>query len=250
MSFERVEIGDAVLYRGDCLEILPALPKVDAVITDPPYDERTHSRARSLKDGGSDIGIDFAPLADFRHLGAMFAASSGWVLAFCALEQFGSYQKAAGPDRWMRAAVWDRPDGTPQISGDRPGQGAEGIAVMHSRETKPAWNGGGQRGLWRFPRNKLDTGHPTTKPLPLMVTLVSLFATGSVCDPFMGSGTTGVACAQLGRKFIGIEIEPRYFDIACKRIEQAYAQGRLFDPKPIQDDYEQVTMFEDKHAAR
>jgi hypothetical protein len=89
-----------------------------------------------------------------------------------------------------------------------------------------------------------DTGHPTTKPVPLMVRLVAKMPGASVIDPFMGSGATGVACAQLGRKFIGIEIEPRYFDIACRRIEQAYAQGKLFDPKPIQDDYEQVTMFE------
>jgi site-specific DNA-methyltransferase (adenine-specific)/modification methylase len=63
----------------------------------------------------------------------------------------------------------------------------------------------------------------------------------SILDPFMGSGTTGVACAQLGRKFIGIEIEPKYFDIACRRIEDAYRQKPLF-PEPIQDSYEQVEL--------
>lgn len=227
----RVEtIGDATLYLGDCLEILPTLEKVDVVITDPPYDERTHTRARSLKAGGSDIAIDFNWLVNFEHLEPMFAVSRGWVIAFCALEQLGAYQAAAGEHRWMRAAVWDRPDGTPQISGDRPGQGAEGIAVMHSRETKPAWLGGGSRGLWRVPRNKEETGHPTAKPVALMEKLVSLFAPQDsvTLDPFMGSGTTGVACANLGRKFIGIEINEKYFDIACKRIEAAYAQGRLF----------------------
>lgn len=227
----RVErIGDATLYLGDCLEILPTLAKADAVITDPPYDERTHSRARSLKGGGSDIAIDFAPLQNFGHLEPMFAASAGWVIAFCALEQLGLYQAVAGPERWMRAAVWDRPDGTPQISGDRPGQGAEGIAIMHSRDTKPAWNGGGQRGLWRYPRNKEDTGHPTPKPVPLMERLVSLFTNAGqhVVDPFMGSGSTGVACAGLGRQFTGIEVDPRYFDTACQRVEAAYSQQRLF----------------------
>ena len=231
MTYRRKEtIGDATLYLGDCTTILPTLPKVDAVVTDPPYDERTHTRARSLKGGGSDIAIDFAWLSDFEHLEPMFGRSAGWVIAFCALEQLGAYQVAAGPERWMRAAVWDRPDGTPQISGDRPGQGAEGIAVMHSRETKPSWLGGGSRGLWRFPRNKDQCGHPTAKPVPLMERLVSLFAAegATILDPFMGSGTTGVACANLGRKFIGIEIEERYFDIACERIAAAYAQGRLF----------------------
>lgn len=226
---EKVQIGDATLYLGDCREILPSL-KADAVITDPPYDERTHSRARSLKDGGSDIAIDFSALANFDHLEPMFAASRGWVIAFCSLEQLGAYQFAAGHDRWMRAAIWDRPDGTPQISGDRPGQGAEGIAVMHSREIKPAWNGGGERGLWRYPRNKEDTGHPTPKPVPLMERLISLFTTTgqTVIDPFMGSGSTGVGCVNLGRKFIGIEIDPKYHEIACTRIDAAYAQGRLF----------------------
>ena len=70
--------------------------------------------------------------------------------------------------------------------------------------------------------------HPTEKPLSLMQEVVS-WTDGRVIDPFMGSGTTGVACANLGRKFIGIEIEPKYFDIACERIEAAYAQGRLFE---------------------
>ena len=89
------------------------------------------------------------------------------------------------------------------------------------------------------------TQHPTQKPVRLMVWCIKQAGDPhTILDPFMGSGTTGVACAQLGRKFIGIEIEPRYFDIACRRIEQAYAQGKLFDPKPIHDDYEQVTLFE------
>lgn len=226
-----VQIGDATLYNGDCLEILPTLSKVDAVITDPPYDERTHNRARSLKNGGSDIAIDFNSLSNFDHVDLMMNVSAGWVVCFCALEQLGDYQAAAGFERWMRAAVWDRPDGTPQISGDRPGQAAEGIAVMHSRKSKPRWNGGGERGLWRYPRNREETGHPTAKPVALLNKLVALFSDVGlvVLDPFMGSGTTGVACANLGRKFIGIERERKYFDIACERIAAAYAQGRLFE---------------------
>ena len=224
-------IGSATLYCGDCLDILPTLDKVDAVVTDPPYDQRTHSRARSLKGGGSDIDIDFKWLDDFEHVEKMLAASNGWVIAFCALEQLGAYQLAANDKRWMRAAIWDRPNGTPQISGDRPAQGAEGIAVMHSRETKPKWSGGGQRGCWRFNINRDKYDHPTIKPLALMEKLVNLFTNNdeSVLDPFMGSGTTGVACMNLGREFIGIEKEPKYFDIACERIRQAQAQGRLFE---------------------
>ena len=75
-------------------------------------------------------------------------------------------------------------------------------------------------------------GHPCPRSLLHVRWLVDWWGSGVVLDPFMGSGTTGVACARLGRKFIGIEIEPKYFDIACKRIEAAYAQGRLFEAEP------------------
>lgn len=86
------------------------------------------------------------------------------------------------------------------------------------------------------PRERL---HPNEKPIELIERLVSIHTSeaDTVCDPFMGSGTTGVACAKLGRKFIGIELEPKYFDIACRRIDEAYKQPRLFAepaPKPVQ----------------
>ena len=75
--------------------------------------------------------------------------------------------------------------------------------------------------------------HPTEKPVSLMMELITKCREGlPICDPFMGSGTTGVACVKLGRKFIGIEIEPKYFDIACRRIEDAYRQGDMFRPAP------------------
>ena len=87
-----------------------------------------------------------------------------------------------------------------------------------------------KRHLWSGPfreGGEERNGHPTQKPVNVM-TWVAEFTKGCVLDPFMGSGTTGVACAQLGRKFIGIEIEPKYFDIACERIDNAYRQARLF----------------------
>ena len=106
------------------------------------------------------------------------------------------------------------------------------------------WNGGQYEhnvfdaDSYRFGQpGKVD--HPTQKPLSLMQWNVDLLSAEgeTILDPFMGSGTTGVACANLGRKFIGIEREPSYFDIACRRIEEAYKQPRLFDepaPKPTQ----------------
>ena len=216
-------IGDATLYLGDCLEILPTLGKVDAVITDPPYDAKTHDGALL---GGT---IDFKPLPSVDVVaGALLSVCQKWCVSFCSLEMLFEYKKAVGA-AWVRAGLWDRVVNMPQISGDRPAQGGEGIAIFHTPGRKQ-WNGGGNAAIYRYAVERGQKEHPTQKPVALMSELVVLFSNDGdvILDPFMGSGTTGVACANLGRKFIGIEIEPKYFDIACKRIEAAYAQGRLF----------------------
>lgn len=219
------KIGDATLYLGDCMDILPTLGKVDAVVTDPPYDEKTHSGADAKY---SDI--DFAYLLSPEALAAaLLDVCNGWCLAFCSLEQLGDYKRGAG-DLWVRAGIWDKVSNMPQMTGDRPAQGGEGVAIFHKKGRK-IWNGGGKAGIWRHLVERGEKQHPTQKPRALIEELCGLFTQPdhTVLDPFMGSGTTGVACANLGRKFIGIEKEPKYFDIACQRIEAAYAQGRLFD---------------------
>lgn len=219
------------LRLGDCLDPLTGLASLavcaDHVITDPPYDKRTHERARSLKDGGSDIAIDFDPIMKWDHVAPMLRAAKRWIIAFCALEQLGEYSRIAGDPWWIRAAVWNRTNGTPQISGDRPAQGAEGIAVMHVPGPK-RWNGGGERGCWTGPREDAAE-HPTQKPLWLMEKLVRLFTDpgDTILDPFAGSGTTGVAAIRLGRKFIGWEKDPKYHAIAMKRLRAAREQLEL-----------------------
>jgi site-specific DNA-methyltransferase (adenine-specific) len=216
-------IGDAVLYLGDCYTILPTLPKVGAVITDPPFDEKTHTGARLAG------AIDFAPLADVPLLvAALLGVCDGWVLAFCAFEQLGDYKAAAG-ESWIRAGVWDKVANMPQMTGDRPAQGGEAIAIMH-RPGKKKWNGGGKAAIWRHLVERGQKEHPTQKPVSLISELVGLFTQDetTVLDPFLGSGTTGVACINAGRKFIGIEMNPTYFDIACTRVDAAYKQQRLF----------------------
>ena len=224
---ERREIGDAVLYLGDCLEILPTLAKADHVICDPPYDAKTHAGARyGFVETSSEI--PFPPIDPAAVAPILLSACEAWCIAFCALEMYGDYKRAAG-DQWVRAGFWRRTNGVPQFTGDRPGQPGEGIAIMHAGGRRKAWNGSGRHGFWQFP---IVSGgeHPTTKPEPLMAALLADFtARGeTIADPFMGSGTTGVACMNLGRKFIGIEIEPRYYEIACRRIEDAQRQSRLF----------------------
>jgi site-specific DNA-methyltransferase (adenine-specific) len=219
-------IGDATLYLGDCLEILPTLGKVDAVITDPPYGEKTHAGART--DSGETKLIEFASIDDatFQRFCRMAVdLSNRWVIMTCEWRHASKAEESGLPV--IRLGVWIKPNGMPQMTGDRPATGWEAVLLMH-RSGKKRWNGGGNPAVWVF--NKENGEHPTTKPQGLIRKWLTQFtdANETVCDPFMGSGTTGVACANLGRKFIGIEIEPKYFDIACERIDNAYRQSRMF----------------------
>lgn len=219
-------IGAATLYLGDCLEILPTFQKVDAVITDPPYGGRTHAGART--DGGKTVLLDFASINDetFQRFCRMAVESANrWVIMTCEWRHAAKAEDVGLPV--IRLGVWVKPNGMPQMTGDRPAMGWEAVLIMH-REGKKRWNGGGNHAVWRF--NKENGEHPTTKPLGLINKWLEQFTDRGelICDPFMGSGTTGVACMNLGRKFIGIEIEPKYFDIACERIDNAQRQQRMF----------------------
>jgi len=243
-------IGDATLYLGDCLEILPTLEKVDAVITDPPYEKEAHTKnRRTLSVGGvshREVINEALPFDEIDDQDRRFVSNlcqqitSGWGLYFCQAEAVYLWREALQDNgaKWRRSMVWIKPDGMPQFTGDRPGMGYESIATVWHGEGKSAWNGGGKHGVYRFTKHDPDNGHgggrnghPTQKPQDLMSQLVTDFTDKNqlVLDPFMGSGSAGVACMNLGRKFIGIEIEPKYFDIACERIEQAQKQGRLFE---------------------
>lgn len=225
MSYERVEIGNAVLYRGDCLEILPELTAVDAVITDPPYGialrnndagKRRSNRSFSIaNDESTTVGqavIDWA-LVSAPTVAAFASPRFPW----------------AGD--WRSRLVWDK---GPAVGGG----GDPAMCWKQTWELIQVRNGfrlNGSRDSavirqWITPQMTGD--HPTQKPVALMEYLTDKLTNfrGVVLDPFMGSGSTGVACANLGRRFIGIELDHRYFDIACKRIEQAQAQADLFAP--------------------
>jgi site-specific DNA-methyltransferase (adenine-specific) len=227
----RIEtIGNATLYLGDCLEILPTLPKVDAVITDPPYADRTHKMAKTNKGKGHGTSlVTFAALTDdeFReHMALWLAVSGGWVVATC---DFMHARLAYDMPEFVRLGAWVKPNPMPQISADRPGQGFETVLILHSGEVKKAWNRGSGSGVWTF--NVVDSAEVSTqKPLPLLRAFVSDFTNygNTVADPFMGSGTTGVAAVEQGRKFVGVERDPERFDIACRRIEDAQRQEALF----------------------
>jgi site-specific DNA-methyltransferase (adenine-specific) len=149
-----------------------------------------------------------------------------WFLTFCDSESVSGWMGAAKASglQHVRVGAWIKEGCTPQFSGDRPATRMEAIVISHPPGRK-RWNGGGSRAIWPHPivtgSNSERTEHTTQKPLSLMLELVSLFTDPgeTVLDPFAGSGTTGVACIRLGRRFIGIEKNEKYAEIAAKRLE-------------------------------
>lgn len=229
----RVEhLSDSVaLYLGDCRDILPTLGKVDAVITDPPYGiEETHAQHLStvpLRDGAARQALGFEGISADELVAfaeQWIDVASRWVVFTC---EWKHAHRLDALGHLVRLGIWRKPDGAPQFTGDRPGTGWEAVAVCH-RKGRKRWNGGGRHAVWTVPKGRGD-GHPTQKPVELYAHFILDFTdeAETVLDPFMGSGTTGVACAKLGRAFIGIEREPKYFDIACRRIADELARPRL-----------------------
>jgi site-specific DNA-methyltransferase (adenine-specific) len=236
---EKVVIGDAILYRGDCLEIMPTLPKVDAVITDPPYGMDRDGKPHSTSSHGGHKGYERLWWDTERPSKETFdlilSASDDIVI------WGGNYFADLLPARskWL---VWDKGQRIDQADGEFAWTSRNNAArILCINRVQIATDG---------------AQHPTQKPVRLMAWCIEQVGNPqTVLDPFMGSGTTGVACAQLGRKFIGIEIEPKYFDIACKRIEDAQRQAPLIPhetPKQVQesllDDYERVERAERQQA--
>ena len=218
MPYERKEvIGNAVLYLGDCRDILPHLGRVDAVVTDPPYGigeaaGKNKSRAcmAKSKDYG-DADWDDSPVSDDLMKSVMGAAK--WKIIFG-----GNYYAMPPTSCWL---VWDKVNGKNDFADCELAWTNLPKAV---RMISFMWHG-------MLRQNNEPRGdHPTQKPVGVMEWCISHLPDDSklILDPFMGSGTTGVAAMNLKRKFIGIEREPKYFDIACRRIEDAQRQGGLF----------------------
>jgi site-specific DNA-methyltransferase (adenine-specific) len=221
------QIGCATILLGDAFQIMPTLGDVDVVLTDPPYNAKTHRGARSAKSlAASQVDFDSITEPQFIEFCAnAIVQAKRWVVMTCAWQHAAELEKAGIP--LVRLGVWHKPNGAPQFTGDRPGVGWEAVAILH-REGKKRWNGGGHHAVWVC--NVEHGDHPTQKPLKLLTDWVAKFSEPgeTVLDPFMGSATTGLACMKLGRKFIGIEKRPDYFELACARLEAAHAQPDLF----------------------
>lgn len=210
MTFERVEIGDAVLYRGDCMKILPLLGKVDAVITDPPY-----GLANRMNGGTWGACEKYSEMREWDAVAPQAIVDELLKMAETCVIWGGNYFSLPPSRGWQ---IWDKHNAVPTMAD------CEMAWTSLDKNTK----------RFRWPVGFHAHGHPTEKPLALMVWSVQAVGNQElILDPFMGSGTTGVAAIQLGRKFIGIEREQKYFDIACDRIRNAQRQQTLFEPAPV-----------------
>ncbi|PXW15503.1 DNA-methyltransferase [Paraburkholderia caballeronis] len=244
-----VIIGPATLYCGDALAILPQLSGVDALLTDPPYssggqfrsdrmgDPRrkyfpNDSRARTLPDFSGDNRDQRA----FSYWAALWSAAA---LQACRPGAFGMFftdwrQLPASTDYmqaggwvWRGIVPWCKPDARPQLG--RFTAQCEYVIWGTAGALPPDASGKAIPGFYECvaPRDRV---HVTQKPLPLLRELLRVVPSGAlVLDPFMGSASTGVACLQTGRRFVGVELDPGNFETACGRIEDAHRQGLLFD---------------------
>jgi len=216
---------DITIYHGDCLEIMPQLDKVDAVVTDPPYGEKTHKGAETSP---GKKQISFKSIDDdyvINVFGMMLNTTKRWIIATVAWQHLLPLEMKY-PNEFIRAGVWIKPSYTPQFTGDRPATGWEAIAILHNKGKK-RWNGGGKCSV--YSANTASGYHETQKPERLIIQFLNDFSESgeTILDPFMGSGTTLVAAKGLGRKSIGIEISEKYCEIAAKRAESASRKSKL-----------------------
>ncbi len=221
MAFEEVIIGNTRLIHGDCREVLPLLPRVDLMLTDPPYGigidgqkERVKCSPKHKRKAHEFMGWDKETPERLVFELMRYKSTSQIVWG-------GNYFTDKLPHPTKGWLFWDK--------------GQRGLTMS---DGELAWTS------FNFPMRAYTlnrvalqedggTEHPTQKPLRLMMWCLGLAPEAqTVCDPFMGSGTSGVACVKLGRAFYGVERERKYFDIACRRIEQAQAQGQLLPQEP------------------
>jgi len=215
---EQVVIGDAVLYHADCMDILPTLSKVDAVITDPPYGINQANGFGGFGGFGKPIKRreyigDWDDSRPEKHI-IKRIVEAGNIAIIWGGQYFADLLEPRGKWLW-----WDKCQTMPSF-----GDGE--LAWTNLAGVSPKKFVYSNNGLLAKEKNRV---HPTQKPIAVMKWCIEQTKDcKTILDPFMGSGTTGVAAIQMGRQFIGIEKDRRYFDIACERIQAAQKQPDLF----------------------
>ena len=222
----RVEtIGDCVLYLGDCLEIAPSLIGIDAIVADPPYDigyiprgdskniKRNFGPKDKIRGDNGNLDFDPRPFLDLageqiwwgaNHYANKLPNSRGWLV----------WIKARGMEKTEFShfeMAWSTRD-------------CPAKALDHR------W-----MGMIKDSERGIAAIHPTQKPIVLMLWCLRMINGHVVLDPYMGSATTGIACMELGKKFVGIESDDRHFDNACERLSRYERQGDLFRKRTMQE---------------
>jgi site-specific DNA-methyltransferase (adenine-specific)/modification methylase len=221
---EKVVIGNAELWLGDCRDILPTLTTIDAIVSDPPYGiGYVHSGCGRGTPGQRSRPGNRNALMPIEGDAAPFDPSL--LLAFPSVLIFGADHYRAALPAGGTFVAWDKSVGIGPADSFADAEFAWTTAKVKRNVLRYLWKGvacekTGEENGKRY--------HPTAKPIGLMMRCIELLPYAeTICDPYMGSGSTGVAALQLGRAFVGIEVDPDYFDIACRRIEDAQRQGRL-----------------------
>jgi hypothetical protein len=240
---EKVIIGKATLYLGDCLEVIKEIDqKLDQTISDPPYEENMHAQNRRVGKGGGRAveAHKFAAMDEVTRdqiTKYVVEQTEGWALFFCQPEGVHYWRESIlrHNGTYHFAGIWVKTNPKPQLNGASPGLGYESIVGGWCGEGRSKWNGGGSAAVWTCNTEHRKDGntHTSIKPQKLMTQLVGLFSDPgqTIFDPFAGSGSTGVAAVSMGRSFIGIERDPEYFEICCRRLKEA--QESLFSNAPV-----------------
>jgi site-specific DNA-methyltransferase (adenine-specific) len=229
------------LYNCDYRAVLPELPKVAAIITDPPFSEHTHGNAKSNRNlGYGNKAIDFKAIdfkaIDFKAIEELLTAvgplCDRWFVATMDWKHIAQVERTPpAPWEFVRFGVWVKTNPMPQISADRPANGWDGIAYLHNANTRKRWNGGGNHGNY-IDHVVTNGDHPTGKPLEMLLSFVERFTDPGdlILDPYCGSGTTLVAAKLLGRRAIGVELEERYCATTVQRLRQEILPLSIPDP--------------------
>lgn len=234
---ERLAEG-VTLYCGDCREILPALGRVDAVVTDPPYEFEASGAgifrsARRCMDAIQAAGLD----KGFDHT-MLTASLCDSVVVFCHNDQLDRLVPwlSSQFDRYA-LCMWHKTNPMP-VANKHYKPDTELYVHAWQSHAHPVGDLSEKSRWFLAPVGKSDFGHPTVKPLPLMAKIVRNTQARTILDPFCGSGTTGVASVNSRRGFVGIEVNPTYFDIACRRVQAALDAPDMFiePPKPAKQE--------------
>lgn len=229
-SAQRIEqVGRALLIQADCRDVLPLLPKVDAVVTDPPYEFDTSGAGIFRTNRKNMDEIKAAGLSDGFDHSILRSDKFGAAVVFAHNDQWAELLPHMAGE-WARFAICQWHKLNPMPVANRHYQPDTEIYVhAWSADFAPVGDLP-QKKRYILANGGQDTSiaHPTVKPLQVMQKIIANVAGTTICDPFMGSGSTGVAAVSASRDFIGVEMNPVYFDIACKRISEAQRQGDLF----------------------